>query len=372
MRPSPVRNSLHAALAAVVLVSQAAAGFAQPSSGQALLDFVRDAHRASRESIRTCACRLEFVGTLTSPRPDSTDQKCSGRFWCSPDAMRARYLEFGQDTDSLWKDSVRNVVLRTSAEGRQAVAATRSSYANLHAGRCDPWVRALLVLNIPTHGIENAPFEKLVSEAARWTKAERSLIGDKELIVIGLHFSGTKQIPNSWDVEVYFDPAVNYLVRKVIYVDEGSKGPFRREDEVLQFKECAPGLYFPEKIEGWSGTATNRDFHYVTVISDIRLNQPLPDDVFHFNFPNGVYLSDGIRGTNYRVGSKGNRISPEIPFGKIPPPPVGAVAQVVPGSETQEEPKPITRWILPLSVGILVLAAIAALVRRWRRSAAES
>ena len=80
---------------------------------------------------------------------------------------------------------------------------------------------------------------------------------------------------------------------------------------------------------------------------------------------------DNIRGSEYRVDADGNPISQQIPYVHEPPPPHRAADSPVPGKETQEEPQPATRWILAISVGILILAGVAAVVR-WRRRPAES
>jgi hypothetical protein len=222
---------------------------------------------------------------------------------------------------------------------------------------------------IPRHRI---PFEQLVSEATRFTRAQRKAVDGKETIVVELFFEGTKTRPSAWDIEIQFDPTVNYLVRKVSYTTSGVKGRFRREDEVAEFKECTPGVFFPERARGQSGPeGGDPDFTYSVVFSDVQVNEPLPDDVFRFRYPKGVYLTDSIRGTVYRVDAVGNRTSPETPMGKIPPPPEEEPALQPPGQETQEEPRPATRWILPVSLGILTMGGILFVLRRWR-SAAQS
>ncbi len=334
----------------------------QPTSGQELLEFVRDAHRAIRESIQTLSCRVEFKGVVTST---GKDQSCSGRFWYSADAVRANFSQFGKETDYVWEDSVRREVIRDSFGGKPVVGATRSRLNSRYIARCDAWVSGLLVLNLPNTS-QSIPFEQLVSKATRLKGVEKRSVKDRETIIVRLFFDGTNDWPAKWDVEIHFDPQVNYLVSKIIGVATDSNGRYRREDEVLQFKECAPGLYFPERLAGRSGRDGNFDFNHTTTISEIRVNQPLPDGVFRFRYPHGIYLTDSIRGTSYRVDPDGNRIGPETPLGTVPP--LAAGEELERGSESVEEPKTITRWILPVSIGVLALAGVAAVVRRWRRA----
>jgi hypothetical protein len=336
-----------------------------------LLDFVRDAHRASREAIRTCSCRVEFKGDLVSSRAGSDSlQSCSGRYWVSPDAVRGIVLEFGQELDYLWTNSVRQSVSRAWSDGKHVVGAGRSAYASSHLGRCDPWNLGLLLLNQPSRGINTLPFEQLVAEASRVRKVHRKTKDGEEMIVVALSFEGTKELPLSWEVEIQFDPAVNYLVRRVSYTTSGEKGRMCRENEITEFKECTPGVFFPERARGSTVTEGGKPFFtYSVVLSDIQVNEPLPDEVFRFRYPEGIILTDGIRGTSYRVDAEGNPISPETPMGTVPPPAEGEPALHPPGHETREEPRPASRWILPVSLGMLALGGILFVVRRRRTAA---
>jgi hypothetical protein len=221
-------------------------------------------------------------------------------------------------------------------------------------------------------GIESVPFEQLAAHATR-LKAQRRPIDGRETVVVELSFDRSKDSGTKWDAEIHFDPAVNYLVRKVIYTGSWSSGNLRREDEVVHFKECAPGVFFPERTAGRSGPEGKFDFNHTTKFSDIRINQPLPKDIFQIRYPNGVYLSDHIRGVGYHVNTEGRRISPETPLEgrSVPPPPVGVAANSA-GTETQTEPRSATRWILPASLSILLFTGVVALVRRWQKRTRES
>jgi len=161
------------------------------------------------------------------------------------------------------------------------------------------------------------------------------------------------------------------LVRKTIYTQQTKGTYYRREDEVVQFKECSPGVFFPERLVGGSGPEGDFNFHHHTLISDIRVNQPLPENIFHLRYPEGIPFDDHIRGVKYRANSEGNPISKEEPLRSgrvIPAAPLGDD----PPRETQEEPKSATRWILPVSGGILVIGLAAAFVRRrWKMTAAR-
>jgi hypothetical protein len=223
-----------------------------------------------------------------------------------------------------------------------------------------------LVLNVP-ETIEHVPFEQLLAQATRVDKTERVTIDGKEMIVVRLTFDRKKPEDAVWKVEIQFDAGINYLVRRTEYIASYPKGKLWAESEAVQIKECAPALFFPEKIVGRSGPDGKKwDSNDTTVITDIRVNQKLPDGIFRFHYPNGVYLTDSIRQVGYRVDSDGNRISPEESLGTIPPPSAGDLEQSGSGMETEKEPRPLTHWILPLSLCLAIAGCLGLLLRRLR------
>lgn len=344
-----------------------AAASAQPSSGRELLDFVTQAHRASRELIHTTSCRVEFQVAIKNSRSNSTiRQSCSGKYWSSVDAIRLEVSDqnsnnplgdLREDLDYCWKDSVRKLVHRKSdSAGKQLVGAGRDGYENRYLHRCDAWARGLLVLNVPGT-INCLPFERLVEKATRLKRAEWKTVEGNKLAMIELVIPQANSPADSWDVQFYFDPNVNYLVRKEVY----SLGSYVREQEVVQFKESAPGLFFPEQVSGRSKDSTSS-----TLLSEIRVNQPLPAGVFNFRYPHGVYLSDGIKGVSYRVDIEGNPISAATPHARGPLPPRSDAESSTLRTETEEEPRSLTRWILPFALVILASAGVVAVIRRWR------
>lgn len=343
---------------------------AQAESDQELLEFVRDAHRAARDSIQSFSCRVEFTIAITAKTRAPITQSCSSRYWCSPKAMRARISENNEDTDFLWDNSIQKYVTRREIGGQPAARAGRDRFTHRHIKRCDPFVRGLLVLNLP-NTIDCMPFEELVERATKFKKAKRERVNGKELIVVQLIFDTPKEskptLP-AWTVDIYFDPAVNYLIRQVIYTEQN----YRREDEILEFKEHQPGLFFPELTAGRSQVLPSEAKYseHKTKFSDIQINQPLSKDFFNFKYPHGVFLSDSIRGCEYRVDADGNQISQATPLGREPPPPgnAGDVKHDF-GAETQTEPRTLSHWILPISFGILIAGGVAAFLRRRRRQA---
>lgn len=339
---------------------------AKSAEDRNLLEFVREAHRASRESIQTYSCRVEFTIIITSERLGSpVTQSCSSQYWCSPTVMRANVSDKSEEGDYLWENFICKGVIRRSIQGQTGVQASRASYTTRHTMRCDPADRGLLVLNVP-NTTDSIPFEQLVEKATRLKKIERKSVHGKEMIVVQLFFDRSGDVNRAWNIEIYFDPGVNYLIRKVVY-SVASKGGYIREEEVQNFKEFGSGVFFPEQAVGRSENQGKQYSTNTSKLTDIKVNQPLPRDIFRFRYPQGVFMADKIRGCEYRIDAEGNPISKEVPFGRGDPPPIKEGDAQSAGTETQEEPRPASRWILPISLGILIVGGVAAFLRRRRR-----
>jgi hypothetical protein len=224
---------------------------------------------------------------------------------------------------------------------------------------------------------ESVPFEDLVQQATRLVSAKHRIVNGRDTIVVELQFDKVTD-PNITDdpkyaVEIHFDPALNYLVRKRKYTRTTSIAVHFMEDEALEFRELSPGLFFPERTAGRSGRVADPDFDYAATISEMKLNQPLPPEVLKFRFPNGMYISDTVRGEFYHVDAEGNKVSKSSPIDRAAPPPrANEVIRPLFGTETEEEPKSWTRFLIPVSLAVLALAAVVALLRRRKRAASAS
>jgi outer membrane lipoprotein-sorting protein len=344
----------------------AAHSSAQVDTKQELLQFVLDAHRSARESIRTVSCNVEFSVTIT-PRTAAGSpivQSSSGKFWISKKAMRAEVNEGGDVDDHFWENSVHSDTSRRPIQGQPAMAAGRAAYTHRHCLRCDPVIRGLLVLNNPGT-LDYMPFEELLNIASKAQKTERVTVNGTEFIVVHLVFDPVKNNTKGWTGTVYFDPRVNYLIRKVVY--SHASGELNRTEEVVTFKDCQSGIFFPESI-----SSTSENSSGISKLSDIKVNEPLPKDIFQFRYPDGVIMTDSINGTQYRVDAEGRATSTPNLLGHDTPPPAKNNVETEPGTETKTEPLSVSRYILPLSVCVLFISLFLVYIRRRRIRATES
>lgn len=337
-----------------------------------LFDFVRSAHVASRDLIRTCSCRVEFTNTVIGDgtRPP-LKQSASGLYWYSPDAIRLEAIDKEAEKETerfvyVWKDGIRRVIDETEQSSGTQKSAGIQAYPNRFLHRCDGWFRALFAFQQPltTGAIQ---FEQVVAKAVAVKKVQRTSLRGKEMVLARLSFEGRLKGVET-EADFYFDPTVNYLVRKHTYRTFGPSSEAVNEEEVLEYKECVPGLYFPVRTAGQSYSNGKLWTTREATISDVRLNEKLPDRIFQLPFPAGIQVGDLVRGESYYIDAAGNPISKPIKLSTapVPPPPLPEGHIPVPGTESLEEPGGITRWLLPVSLSMLVLAAVAAALRRWR------
>lgn len=361
-------TKVHISLAFCIILGTVQSLFAQPTNGKELVNYIRDLHKASRESIRECICRVEV--TYKKLMPDEPLRTATGRYWRSGDIVRIKGVSLnGDENDMLVKDSlVRSVTQNRLSNGSRVAGASLSSATGASHSDCDAWKFGLLSINVPST-IDYVPFEKLLELSSRVNRAERRNIKGKTCIVVELAFDVADARSSSWTLEIHFDPNVNYLVRRVIHETKVSKSRIRREAEVLQFKEATPSVFFPEKYEGWYDVDGKRGGVYNATFSEIHINKPLPADAFRFTFPEGVEIADLIRKVSYKVDAQGRAISKEKAMASVPPPSAakGRADESEFHTETKEMPSSLTRWILPASTFLLALAIVGGLVRRRRR-----
>ncbi len=207
-----------------------------------------------------------------------------------------------------------------------------------------------------------------------WCKQPLSgLLGKAQLTAVKSTTDGGRALvyldvrdPEGRRYEVWVDPGVNYLVRKLVghrTLPNGSRA--RMEEEVVSFREVKPGLFVPERL-AHSLSFDGKWFEKgEAALSNIRVNGPLPEGYFALKFPPGTMVSDHERGIGYRVGPGGQ------PTGVAPVAPAPPLAQV--GTQT-----PLTaderRWhwyhIALIACAALLALGVAGMVWRRRRAAA--
>ncbi|MFO0807891.1 MAG: hypothetical protein U0746_04640 [Gemmataceae bacterium] len=269
--------------------------------------------------------------------------------------IRENYLGFGVDI-ACRNGDVRSLSPAVWSGGRQSLTGTISRSKGFF-GYSDVWLTALF-----THfGMNGQVYslDELLAGPHKLRSAAEVTVDGRQLTYLDIQ---TGEIRN----ELWFDPSVNYLVRKRLVTDS-SHGQSRGGAEVRGFTEVSPGLYFPSEVRL---IVVGRDGHetpstYGTSFRDIKVNLGVPDSTFSLAFPEGTRVIDGIQGREFRVGSGG----------KLEPDNSKQVTTTLLTSIPPAEPTPVTErgngfasWLTPVSVAVLLVGISFALIRRRKQT----
>lgn len=168
--------------------------------------------------------------------------------------------------------------------------------------------------------------------------------------------------------ELWVDPAVNYLVRKLIYHTSKPKVDLRVEKEVLSFREVQPGVFFPEQLVHGLFFSGGQWFEKAeATLTNIRVNEPLPEGQFRHTFPPGTMVTDYEKGQAYIVSPEGQPrlVSPLDPSGARAPEEVMTQTPVT----ADDDPWPWHRILVLVSVVAVVCGLSVTLWKRLKTDA---
>lgn len=176
--------------------------------------------------------------------------------------------------------------------------------------RCDYWSRCLLshkLINVN----KNVPLEELVREAVSVSDPVPYTLNGKPHLVIELDTSRPAQFTYKCKVKLYFDPSVNYLVRRAEYDSTSDTGKTtKRIVDVERFHEARPSVFCPVEVSRHMVVNSGQPEPVVSVrVSNVVVNEPVPTDIFRVALPNGILFRNMTEGTVYRVDSAGRPTS---------------------------------------------------------------
>ncbi len=172
-------------------------------------------------------------------------------------------------------------------------------------------------------------------------------------------------------LEFWFDPKVNYLIRKSVMVP--AAGPtFRWEDEVVEFAELAPAVFVPTTVEHRCSVKGTLRSVVRTVLSGLKVNHRMAESALRLPGIAGMECIDLTRDMAFKVDADGRRVGPESPVKVFRIAPNGPEQRLTgPISwppEPSRPPTPWWVWLLIASVLLLVVAVVLAILRRRRQA----
>jgi hypothetical protein len=369
-----VRSGWVGVLLGCVVCSRSVLGADSPEQ---LLATVRDGNRAAIQSIQTMECRYERVPWAGTSAEQAKKHfwLFPGRFWRSGDTYRL--FESHDELDQIDREYVvRNGLILVHRKGRPNFQPCifLSTLAPVNGTGGEMW-QYLLFSHwgwVPPPGVSFYTLEEILQHRHVLHGAERLPSGQ---IRVELSHDGVKR------QEFWFDPKVNYLVRKCVWVPAGD-ATLRWEHEVITFAESAPGVFVPTTVEVRCFVKGKQEAVIRTVISELKVNHALPADALRIPGIAGMNCIDLNRHMEYKVDAEGNRVGPErmVPVGIVVPagsvrtggPPVPPVPPCleplgglpVPQDLPDGEPTAWWVWVLIVSAVILVIELDLGEIRR--------
>lgn len=221
--------------------------------------------------------------------------------------------------------------------------------------------------------------EQLLSQGQKASKTSREPLEGRDCLKLKM---STKYDEGRGDYDIWFDPKVKYLACRLVgtYSGFGDLPKSRRESQVLKFMEPVPGIFFPAEAETKFFAGDKLTQHEVVTFSDVRINQPLPADIFELPIPANATVMDQIQDRQYKTDANGKETGPSEPLPKGMPampamPAKGSDSEIKPTpavilqTPTKTEPQSKTRWILYGLLSVLAVCGAIWYVRRLRSSA---
>jgi hypothetical protein len=328
-----------------------------------LLTMAQDGNRAAIQSITSMECRFERQpwANTTFEQAGKEFSLSPGRFWRSGSTYRLfKPMGDGTTADYVVRNGVGLFLRKGGPLPRPMLTSEPPRPVDGVGG--EMWEYLLF-----SHWGWNAPsfypFSDLLQHPHVIHSAER-LPAPASDIHIELSHSGGR-------LEFWFDPKVNYLIRKSIMIP--AAGMYRWENEVVEFTEPAPAVYVPTTIEHRCSVKGQLRAVVRTIVSELKVNQPLAENALRLPGIAGMNCIDLTRDVQFRVDADGRRNGPEsrVKVTRVAPNtpaplPTGPLSLSDP--EPSRPPTPWWLWLLIASALLLMVAVVLAVLRRRKQA----
>ena len=317
-------------------------------------------NKAQVDLLQSLHCRVVSENNIYLSNGKNSSSKREGEFWFVPGQIKAKIADAKFNQEYTWKKSILRGLSITAEPGtnQPLYSANSTSTPTRYVHNLDPFIVGLLVVN-PPESVNGTPLSQVLNESVVVKKIEKKTDANATYILLTLHFKPNSELgrKNDWTVELYFDPSVNYLIKKAVFIQNNTN--FRRVEEITSFKEQAKRLFFPTECTNRSFNGTKLTRSTITNFTDVSINEEIPDDIFSLRFPHGILFIDNVNRTTYHIDENGEPFTDPIPQGRkeIPPPSNNSTNTVV-KFPTQNETISPTWWILPISSLLAVLCLI--------------
>lgn len=211
-----------------------------------------------------------------------------------------------------------------------------------------------------------------------WGRVQASRYTFRSLLLQPHKIKKNKRLPNGdiyvslthelGGLEFWFDPKVNYLVRKTIIIPI-EEPDIVWENEVIHFTEGSKGVFVPDTIEHRCAVKGKPDGALRTILESLKVNQPMSK----LRIPGiaGMSCYDMVREVKYTVDADGQQVGPATNYnvGRTKP------ERDQPKSTRIQEWSPrreVDIWKVVLSISLaLLVAALVLKINVLKKAAKE-
>lgn len=328
-------------------------------------------HEAGMKKIRTFSCKYRIEDRLDEQLGHylKLEMPMEGNYWRNGTQLRANFqVKVGSlisPEDFMYHDGkVISLVTHRIFTGSTPTRSLRIFPDSPHLFRHGNIWKQMLFLqqNLLKDGVHLYPFRELLTTPLKLIDASPVIVDGQPLTYVKLEIPG-------YVMELWFDAKMNGLIRKSNWIPFLQE-EYRAEYTVLDCAFSSDHTCVPVVIEGKAYRQSDQQLiaHVQTILSDVKINEPLPADAFQIPNLAGLECDDLIRKTKYVVDEKGNRVGSETPR-----PPVlreGGLTMMypTPADESLEHDQSLTKMdlIVAFSVSIVVFGTFLYLCwNRW-------
>src|SRR5579883_227764 len=267
-------------------------------SRERLVATARDGNQAAILSIHSMECKYErkpWGGTSAEKASEYWNLFSPGRFWRSGEDYR-HFKPNGDrtTTDALIRNG-RGLFLRKGPQFPRPLLGYQTLTPVYGVGGF-MW-RWLSFSHWGPVPISFYPFHEILNHPHVIRAAERLPPPASEIHIELTHDRGR--------LEFWFDPKVNYLVRKSVMIPPDTT--YRWEDEVIEFAEPSPSVFVPVVVEHRCLIEGVLQATIRTTLTELKVNQPLAKNALRLPGIEGMECTDAERETKYKVDADGNR-----------------------------------------------------------------
>jgi hypothetical protein len=312
-----------------------------------LLALLKAGHRGTRDTIRSFSASMVVEEATSGKKVAMYTSQC----WRTPKQMRCRTVyPDGRVDDGLSTHSEHKQVSKSfGPNGKSVRYAAGRRPASKSSTTGDIW--ETMLIDFPNGNGAKCDLDRFLELSTKPPTVNRERLDGRDCLHLVAHYDDVHL--GAVRLDAWFDPDASYLVRKRVL----RWGQIRSESLITGFRQVG-GVSLPEACVGQMFAEGKALGPVHATFSDVRVNEPIPVNVFQLPIPSGTIVFDDFEKTYYPVNSRWERTGPSTPrsHNKIAPP-LSDGQDTTFTRQTDSEPPPGVNWLMWSSLALLASVA---------------